>query len=249
MIGVLGVALLTTTRHLLGQLNNQGLATRALGGIAIALRCPSATHPPLARTYHDLDLITGKHAAHRVSALLTEAGYMPSERFNAVHGHSRMMFTGAEPAHIDLLVDNFVMCHQLRLGRRLDVHGETIGLADLLLTKLQIAELNHKDVVDVVALLADHPLCDDEAGINQAYVVSLLSDDWGWWRTVTANLVLVANMVPTLGLDETRARTVTARLHALEGAIGKGKRSLRWKARARVGERIPWRFDPEEVAL
>ena len=228
-------------------LEENGVQARLLGGVAVALRCPSARRPPLARDYHDLDLATTGAHAHRLSQVLAAAGFSPEERFNNLHGRSRMMFTGPDGVHVDVLVDEFVMCHTLSLSRRLPLHKDTLSLADLLLTKLQIAELNQKDAVDVAALLLDHPLTEDEAGINRKYVVQVVSNDWGWWRTVTENLQRMDGLVPSLGLLSEEAELVQARLHELSDSIAAGKRSLRWRMRARLGDRVPWRFDPEEV--
>lgn len=236
------------TRDLLGELNERDVLARAFGGVGIGLRCASALRPPLARDYHDIDLATERRHAHRLGEALVDAGFEPAERFNALHGHARMMFSLPERAHLDVIVDEFVMCHKLSLRERLSVHAETLPLADLLLTKLQIAQINHKDVLDLVTLLLDHPLSEDESGINAPYVAELLSNDWGWWRTVTANLDVLAAWLPTLGLGDVEVRAVEARIGELTATIGAGKRSLRWKARARVGERVAWRFDPEEVA-
>jgi hypothetical protein len=234
--------------ELLERLEREGVVARALGGIAVALRCPSASRPPLARDYHDLDLATDHDHGHRLAEALAAAGYAPAERFNALHGHSRMMFSGPNDLHVDVLVDKFVMCHELSFRGRLDVHHETIGLGDLLLTKLQIAQINHKDVVDVATILVDHALTQDESGVNVRFIVELLSNDWGWWRTVTANLEIASELLSSLGLAREQADVVDARLHELQSRIATGKRSLRWKARARIGERVAWRFDPEEVA-
>jgi len=244
----MSAAVVEQARELLDRLDRERTLARALGGVAVALRCPSASRPPLARDYHDLDLATNRDHGHRLAEALAAAGYAPAERFNALHGHSRMMFSGPNDLHVDVLVDKFVMCHELSFRGRLDVHRETLGLADLLLTKLQIAQINHKDVVDVAAILSDHALTQDESGINAGYVVELLSNDWGWWRTVTANLEITRELLPTLDLPRAQAADVDGRLHELKSVVAEGKRSLRWKARARVGERMAWRFDPEEAA-
>jgi hypothetical protein len=239
--------LVTYTRELLRTLNDQGVHARALGGVAVALRCPSALQPPLARDYHDMDLLTERGGAQALSEALVAAGFEPTERFNALHGHSRMMFSRSGEVHMDVLVDEFVMCHKLSFKGRLDIDQETVGLADLLLTKLQIAKINHKDVLDVAALLLDHPL-GGAAEIETQRIVKLLSDDWGWWRTVTANLEVVDQLLPSLGLSPAQAQTIQARLKELGSSIADCKRTLRWKARAKIGERMDWRFEPEEVA-
>jgi hypothetical protein len=236
------------TRGLLHTLNDQGVRARALGGIAVSLRCPSAQRPPLARDYHDMDLITERDSAEALSGALITAGFEPAERFNALHGHSRMMFSQSGEVHLDVLVDEFVMCHKLSFKGRLEIHQETVGLADLLLTKLQIAKINHKDVLDVAALLLDHPVGGDSE-IEARRIVDVLCNDWGWWRTVTANLAVVEELLPALGLPPADGETVQAHLTQISSAIAGGKRTLRWKARAKIGERVDWRFEPEEVAI
>ena len=77
------------------------------------------------------------------------------------------------------------MCHRLDLRDRLDLHPETLSLADLLLTKLQVVETTEKDLVDMATLLSDHALTEDERGINIEYIAGIASSDWGWWRTIT----------------------------------------------------------------
>jgi hypothetical protein len=225
---------------------DDGAEARVLGGVAVALRCPSARgDAPLARSYSDIDLVTGKRSARALAGTLERLGYAPHERFNAVHGHSRMMFARGDGVHVDVFVEQFVMCHRLDVGSRLGVHEETLPLADLVLTKLQVAELNEKDVTDAAALLLDHELTADERGVNVEYVTGILSRDWGWWRTVSHNLRLLPDHLRGR-LPEPAAAQVAARVERLLAAIDAAPKSLKWKARAKVGERVPWREDPEE---
>ena len=237
----------TEARAILAEVESNGIVARALGGVGVALRCPSARRPPLRRDYHDLDLATDRRNAYRLAEFLASAGYSPADRFNALHGHTRLMFTGGTGVHVDVIVGEFIMCHKLDLRDRLTLAGETLPLADLLLTKLQIAKINHKDVIDTLALLIDHPLTNDESGINVPYCVKLLSDDWGWWRTVTENLATVRDLLSTLALSPHAIDTASRSLTQLAEEIRRGKRSFRWRARARLGERMPWRAEPEKV--
>ena len=55
-----------------------------------------------------------------------------------------------------MFLDTFEMSHTLDLGARLEAEPETLAAAELLLTKLQIAEINAKDLSDVAMLLWDH---------------------------------------------------------------------------------------------
>jgi hypothetical protein len=233
----------------LGKARDKGATARALGGVAIALRCPSAQPPgPLSRSYGDLDLVVDRSSASAVSGIVEAAGFAPEKRFNAAHGRTRMLFINAEERHLDLFVESFAMCHTLELRRRLTIDEQTLPLADLLLTKLQIARLTHKDVIDTSALLLDQPLVDSDEGLNVDYISGLLAQDWGWWRTVTENLGALRRELPGLGLDPADASVVEGNLIELLDAVEGRSKSLRWRTRARVGDRLPWRDEPEELS-
>ena len=62
-------------------------------------------------------------------------------------------------------------------------------MSDLLLQKLQIVQINDKDLKDAMLLFLAAPVGDgDQNMINQKYIGKLLSDDWGFYFTSTANL-------------------------------------------------------------
>jgi hypothetical protein len=234
-------------KSMLAQLASSGVQTRALGGVAIALRCPSARTGPLRRAYHDLDLAVKRSDARPLKRALIEMGFGSNERFNALHGRTRLIFVSPAQTHIDIIVGEFEMCHKLDFSDRLGIDQETLSLADLCLTKLQVAELNHKDAGDLAALFLDNPLTDDESGINAPYVEEVLGRDWGWWRTATANLELLEHLLPTFSLAPEQREKALDRVIELRRRAGLAKKSRRWKARARLGERVPWRSIPEEV--
>lgn len=234
-------------RGIVAKARAAGGEARLLGGVAVAVRCPSAAAGgPFARAYSDIDLVTISSSVERLGSALAELGYEPATRFNAAHGHSRLMFDREEDgAHVDVFVRRFTMCHALDLGDRLSEDELTIPLADLLLTKLQVAELNEKDVTDASALLSDHSLTADESGINVRYLTGILGRDWGWWRTVTDNLRALPGHLQGR-VEGARADMVVERISELESAIDEAPKSLRWKARAKAGSRLPWRDVPEE---
>lgn len=163
-----------------------GVALRVTGGVGVALRCPSAATPALKRAYADIDCVGRGRQRKEVAALLTSLGYQPDEAFNALHGHTRLFFwDSANDRQLDVFLDRVEMCHTIDLTDRLDLHPQTLSLADLLLMKLQVVETNHKDLIDTVALLTDHDLAGDETGINIDYIANLASNNWGLWRTTT----------------------------------------------------------------
>jgi hypothetical protein len=242
-------SIVTQTRSLIDGLTASGVVARALGGVAIALLCPSAAQPPLRRSYGDLDLATPKGDGRRLEARLQELGLVPDARFNALHGRRRMMFEAPDYGwSMDVFVEEFTMCHALVLGDRLGSPPYTLTPADLALTKLQIVELNNKDAVDLAALFLDVEMTNDESGINVGYISALLAKDWGWWRTVTGNLTWLEEVVPSLGLDAAATSRVLAAIKELRRSIDERQKSLRWRARANVGDRMLWHEQPEERA-
>jgi hypothetical protein len=226
----------------------QGVVLRLVGGVAIWARCPSARRAPLARPYNDIDVVTRSGSTAAVTAFFTGQGYEPNRMFNALHGAQRLMY--ADPARertVDVLVDRFAMCHQLDLRDRLPPGARTLPLADLLLTKLQVVELNEKDLKDLLALLADHDLDGDDDAIGTARILAVTGDDWGMEHTVRGTLARVRDAAGSAGLDTTVAERIRSRVDHLVEALDGARKTLRWRMRARLGERVRWYELPEEV--
>jgi hypothetical protein len=196
---------------------------------------------------------------------LSNEGYTPDKRHNALFGGKQAYFVDVPRSRpVDVLVDSLEMCHRFEFGNRLALSSPTLPLAELLLSKLQIVKINRKDVLDALVLLAEHPLGPDDGhpdsrhglgSINVPRILSITSNDWGWWRTVTGNLdtldrYLAVELTPE-DLDLNNGRTVlfdpAAQITALRTAIDDAPKSTRWKLRSRVGERQAWYNDPEEM--
>ncbi len=129
---------------------------RLIGGVAIWLRASPAARAALGRSYPDIDLVAHKKQARKLRAVLEEAGLEPERVFNATHGARRLLYHGPGGWQVDIFLDTFEMSHTLDLGTRLEAEPETLAAAELLLTKLQIAEVNRKDLSDTAMLLWDH---------------------------------------------------------------------------------------------
>jgi len=227
----------------------RGLPVRLIGGVAIWARCPSAKLPQLERDYGDVDIISLRKVSRDVIRFAESMGYQPDKLFNALHGAQRLNFTDAATGRpLDVLLDRFAMCHTIDLRDRLGIDAVTIPLADLLLTKLQVVHINQKDLLDLTALLADHPLGGREAGsIDLGRLTSLLGKDWGFEHTARLNLAKLRESVVGLGLPAAVTRTVEDRIAGVLTALDKGSKSLGWQMRARVGERVQWYELPEDV--
>jgi hypothetical protein len=221
---------------------------RLTGGLAIARRCPSALRPPLAREYEDVDLACAPGETRGLSVALTDAGYMADEQFNALHGAQRLYFNAPGGAHhIDVFVGALRMCHTLDLRPRLGLVPDTLTPSDLLLSKLQVVELNAKDALDLLALLLDQPLVADSAdALDPVYLADLWGRDWPWWRTSRMTLDKVAEAAPTI-LPAEEATQAADAIAALRDVLEQCPKSRRWRMRARVGERVRWYELPEEI--
>jgi len=239
--------------RLTAEIGAAGLPMRLMGGLAVWLVSSSARRPPFAREYADLDFAAAKRAAREVKAFFAAQGYVAEKLFNALHGASRLNF-GAPDGRwtVDVVLDSLHMSHRLDLAGRLNGGAPTLDLADLLLTKLQIWEINSKDLGDAACLLADFPLVDQppagasSGGIDLGRIRSLLGADWGLCHTVERNLGQVAELVARQPISGAPF-DVIAQVDLLRDEIERAPKSLGWKARARVGEKVRWYETPEEV--
>jgi hypothetical protein len=225
----------------------RGLPLRVLGGVAVALLCPSSRRPPLERDYGDIDLATIGSAREGVVELMQSLGYVGDPEFNMLHGHRRLFFWDeGNRRQVDVFVDEANLCHRIDLRRRIGLAPLTVSLADLTLLKLQIVETNEKDYLDICAIFADHELSDDESGINAAFIAQMCAGDWGLWRTL--EMVAERSRQFALGLPQfDTAELVAQRLQNLRSELAEVPKSRRWKLRARVGDRKRWYEIPEEV--
>jgi len=230
---------------------DEGVPVRLLGGLAIRLHADGALPAALERDYQDIDLVTHRKGGKAADAFLTRMGYEANERFNTMNAGSRMVFYDVpRDRHIDVFIGDFEMCHKIAIADRLDLDPYTVPLAELLLTKLQIVQLNRKDVLDIAAVLYGHDVAeDDDEHVNAAFVAHLLAGDWGLWRTVRGSIETTRSMLPEFSLldDGDRSR-VDERLQRLWERIEQEPKSLRWRSRAKVGDRARWYQDPEEIA-
>jgi hypothetical protein len=142
------------------------------------------------------------------------------------------------------------MCHRIDFQNRLGADFPTIPLAELLLEKLQIVHLNQKDIKDAIVLLLEHPIGDNDRGnVNGMYIAELLSEDWGFYHTTTENLKRISNAVKdSKPLDLEQQQTVESRVRELMSIIEARPKSSKWKMRARIGTKMKWYNDVEEIA-
>jgi len=236
-------------RRILAAVEEEGLPLRLAGGAAFMLRCPHAQRHPLARAHGDLDFVGLSSATKRIQDLFSRLGYAPNQRFNSLHSQERLLFLDdSRGRDVDVILDRFRMCHVIDLRGRLDADRNTLSLIDMLLCKMQVVQLNEKDVRDVQALLLDFPVGKGDGDkINLDRLCNLLSKDWGLCHTVQINLERVRDSAGGIGLTSLEEEQIGRQVEALLHAIDSFPKSLSWKARAQIGERLPWYDLPDEV--
>jgi hypothetical protein len=221
---------------------------KLFGGVSFFFRCPSAKHRALQRNYVDIDFMGHAKQSREIKQLFEELGYVPRDRFNAMQGYRRLIFNDIEhQRRVDIFLDVFEMCHKFNFKDRLEVDQYTISLADMLATKLQIVEINQKDLKDVGSMFMDHDVGSEDSPevINGAYLAKLCSDDWGIHKTFVMNLDRVIGMINDYGLEENEKKVVAERAARLKKMIEDAPKSFRWKMRARVGDKVQWYELPE----
>jgi hypothetical protein len=231
--------------------HDRGVPLKLIGGQAVRLLCP--LYPHRARVDQDMDFASVSSAKRPVMDFLSEKGFLGDARFNLLHGDRQMYFTTADGStSVDVIMDKLNMCHVLEFKGRIDRMPFTLDVADLLLTKLQIVELNRKDVHDLLHLLSGFEVKegDEPATIGMGRIGQVVGGDWGWWRTVTGNLDKVAALAGGEHKDlvpEARHFDPVVQAKALRAWCDTCPKTLKWKVRSKVGDRVQWYELPEEV--
>src|SRR5215469_18084606 len=209
------------------------LGLKLLGGLAVRVLCPE--FPPRQRSGQDIDFACVGKERKKVADWLAGAGCEPDRRFNNLNGDRQMYFSAPSGRPIDVMVDRLAMCHTLDFRPGFARQPFTIDAVDVLLSKLQIVELNEKDAHDIVHLLAGLPVgSGGQASIDTDRFAKLMGADWGWWRTVTGNLEKLPALVaerPGLVPPGARYDPIAQAKQLLELAQQTPK-SMKWKLRA-----------------
>jgi hypothetical protein len=235
---------------------NQKIIMRLIGALAFRTHCPTYGYiqDQLGRIFTDFDFASYPRFTKDILRVLPALGYEEDKQVTQLFGDRRMLFH--DPAfgrHIDVFFNELDFSHKINFVGRLEVETETLPLAELMLEKMQIFQINEKDLIDSIMLLREHPIGDtDKETINIQVITHTLSNDWGFWRTVTGNLKTLHEMVEhyhgRAGLTDEDRRVVHARIEELEKQIEASPKTLRWKTRAAIGEKVRWYKVVEELS-
>jgi hypothetical protein len=229
---------------LVEEAREQGLELRILGSLAYRLHCPANIQlfEQMKRDLTDVDLAAKSEQRREVRAWLEGKGFVVDRDLLVATEGKRYAFGDPDSdLFVDIFFDELYFNHPIPLRDRLDLDYPTITPTDLLLEKMQIVEINPKDIKDSLVLLLEHPLdSSGEDAIDHTYIARVLGADWGFHHTVSTNLGVLRRHLGDGELSTEQARTVGDRMDALERAIAEEPKTGKWKMRARIGTRKRW---------
>jgi hypothetical protein len=238
-------AFLAAAQDIVQRANSRHITLRLLGSLAYRRHCPqyATLLDAMLRVLTDLDFASERRFARDLQTMFAELGYRQDADIAMATGGARQYYKHPRTGlGVDIFMDKLDYCHPIPFNGRLEIDSETIPLAELLLEKMQIVELNAKDVKDTIVLLLEHPVGkSDSEVINAEYIARILGSDWGFYHTVTTNLKKVVEHVRDFDQVDARDRgVVQARIAELLKRFDAEPKSLGWKARARIGTRVRW---------
>jgi len=231
----------------------KGLILRLLGSLAFHIHCPHYAHlqKQLGRAYTDIDYASYKGQATEIGKFFIASNYSEDAEVNTYFAGERMVYNyPINGLHIDVFFDKLNFCHEINWVGRLEVDQPTLPLAELLLEKMQIVKINEKDIIDTLMVLLEHPMGNsDIETINIKHISQLCAKDWGLWRTVTMNLGKVIQMAMTYTeLSEKEKSYIATQVNTALARIDEEPKTISWKVRARIGDRVKWYQDVDEIS-
>ncbi len=226
---------LTEARQLVDRAQKQGISLRVMGPIALHFYFPEYVDlyhrmERLGdRVFTDIDYASYGKFRGKIVPFFQSQGYEIEKRAAMISGNTRHIYFGGAVPMVDVFFDALSYNHPIEFKNRLEAHPHCIALAELLMQKLQIVQINDKDLKDCMLLLLAAPIADhDRAAINVAYVAKRMSDDWGFYYTATTNLGKVKEAtarVKALNDDQRQATYATLMAFRSWSAIGAASRS------------------------
>jgi hypothetical protein len=241
-------AYLDEGRRLTDEAKEHGIVLRVMGPIALHYYFPEYVDLYRGmerlgeRVFTDIDYAAyGKHRSKLVS-FFEHHGYELEKRAAMISGGTRLIFFSSHIPMIDVFFDKLNYNHPIDYRNRLEIHPYCVSLADLMLQKLQIVQINDKDLKDAMLLLLAAQISDkDENAINAKYIAKIFSDDWGFYFTATTNLKKIKEgMTGVKVLTDEHRMIIGKKVDQFLKIIEETPKSGKWKSRAKNGTNKPW---------
>jgi hypothetical protein len=229
-----------------------GILLRVIGSLAFQMHCPQFGYlqAAMGRAYTDIDFAAYSKQTKQIQAMMAGLGYVENrEVFISSEGERAIYDKSDIGLHVDVFYEKLDFCHAIHWAGRLEVDSPTIPLTELLLEKMQIVQINEKDIIDTIMLLLEHPLGnEDKETINIKLAAALCANDWGLWRTTTMNLGKVKQLAQGYSqLKPEQKSKVVSQVDEALTRLNSEPKSLAWRMRDRVGDRVKWYKDVDEV--
>jgi hypothetical protein len=249
---------------------SRGVCLRILGSLAVYIRSVNSGHGSMFKSlerfgdgmplFTDLDLAGYNKQRGDINKLFSqELGFRPDTLVNGMFGHKRLIYYHPQNKyHVDVFMNKLEFSHDVEFGEkpgsgRLELDSPTISATDIVLEKLQIHDINRKDLIDLIALFVVHDVHEqfDKNVVDGSYIAKILSDEWGFWYDATANLNKVRLLAEELSsngkLGAEHHQTVLQRTDKLLSLIKNIPKTKNWEKRAKAGTKKPWYREVEEV--
>ncbi len=239
-------------KRILQASDEAGILLRVIGSLAFQMHCSQFGYlqAAMGRAYTDIDFAAYSRQARQISDLLIGMGYVENrEIYIASEGERAIFDKPGTGLHVDIFYEKLDFCHAIYWKDRLEVDSPTIPLTELLLEKMQIVQINEKDIIDTIMLLLEHSLGDvDNETINIKLAAELCANDWGLWRTTTMNLDKVRQLAGHYTqLTPGQKTKIETQVNDALARINTEPKPLAWRLRDRVGDRVKWYKDVDEV--
>jgi hypothetical protein len=239
-------------KRILKAADESKIMLRVIGSLAFQMHCPEFGYlqAAMGRAYTDIDFAAYNKQTKQIQELMKALGYKENLEVFIVSEGERAIYEKPQAGlHLDVFYEKLDFCHTIYWAGRLEVDSPTIPLAELLLEKMQIVQINEKDIIDTIMLLLEHSLGDnDKEVINIKRIAEICGNDWGFWRTVTMNLEKVRVLAQGYSqLTVEQKSHVESQVNEAMARIEKEPKSLAWRLRARVGDRVKWYKEVDEV--
>lgn len=248
---------------------SRGVCLRVLGSLAVYINSVNGGYGDVFRSlerfgegmplFTDLDLAAyGKQRGH-IDKLFKEMSFEPDAMVNGIFGHKRLIYYHPERKyHTDIFLNRLEFSHDVEFGEkpgsgRLELGYPTINPTDIVLEKLQIHQINRKDLVDLIMVFIVHDVQEQPAknAVDGAYIARILSADWGFWYDATTNLGMVKNLIEDFAKDgkltAALRKTALQRVDKLLNVIVSCPKSRNWEKRAKTGTNKPWFNEVDDV--
>jgi hypothetical protein len=230
---------------LIEQGHRHGVELRLFGGLGCWLKSPHtrAQFDSRFSRDRDIDLFTPRCGLFELNTFPHRCGFDRTE-VESHKGGSVLRLTSrvrGEAVEADIFVGRLNFSHGLNFGLEVLREGITFPFPELLIAKLQIHELTAADPPDLVMMTAEYDYGHDRGnGEDLSRAAEYCGRDYGLSLNVLSNIDKVEEWLESQHLPTGLATSSRLTLEKLRSLVKAARKTLRWKARSILGQRLSW---------